>query len=78
MLSSIADFNEEEEPSKVLVWIFLLGLPPNFYREAFFDIFMASIGTFIRRDNPNWCATRTDGARLCVEVDAAKSPLTHL
>ncbi|KAG2721043.1 hypothetical protein I3760_02G063000 [Carya illinoinensis] len=33
------------------------------------------IGKFIRTDNSTRCATRTDGARVCLEVDVAKSPL---
>ncbi|KAF5462891.1 hypothetical protein F2P56_018859 [Juglans regia] len=71
------EFNEDDEPSRVPVWLSLLGLPPNFYHEGFLKILMAPIGMFIRRDNPTRCATRTGGARLCVEVDAAKMPLTH-
>ncbi|XP_035549697.1 uncharacterized protein LOC118349401 [Juglans regia] len=71
------EFNEDAEPSRVPVWISLPGLPPNFYQESFLKMLMAPIGTFIRRDNPTRCATRTDGARLCVEVDAAKPPLSH-
>ncbi|KAF5469004.1 hypothetical protein F2P56_013109 [Juglans regia] len=71
------EFIEDDEPSRVPVWLSLLGLPPNFYSEAFLTILMAPIGTFIRRDNPTRCATRTDGARLCVEVDEAKEPLSH-
>lgn len=46
----------------------------NYYSETFLNILMALIGTFIRRDNLTHCATRTDGARLCVKVDAAKEP----
>ncbi|KAF5470378.1 hypothetical protein F2P56_010897, partial [Juglans regia] len=71
------EFNEDAEPSRVPVWVSLPGLPPNFYQESFLKILMAPIGTFIRRDNPTRCATRTDGARLCVEVDAANPPLSH-
>ncbi|KAG2679826.1 hypothetical protein I3760_11G069500 [Carya illinoinensis] len=33
------------------------------------------IGKLIRIDNATRCATRTDGARVCLEVDVAKSPL---
>ncbi|KAF5465161.1 hypothetical protein F2P56_015190 [Juglans regia] len=72
-----SDFNEDAEPSRVPVWVSLPGLPPNFYQQAFLNILMAPIGTFIRRDNSTRCATRTDGARLCVEVDAAKPLLSH-
>ncbi|KAF5468915.1 hypothetical protein F2P56_013023 [Juglans regia] len=71
------DFNEDAAPSRVPVWVTLPGLPPNFYQEAFLNILMAPIGSFIRRDNPTRCATRTDGACLCVAVDAAKPLLSH-
>ncbi|XP_041027016.1 uncharacterized protein LOC121267237 [Juglans microcarpa x Juglans regia] len=69
------DFSEEEEPSMVPVWIVLPGLPPNFYHELFLRIFTAPIGKFIKRDNPTRCVTRTDGARLCVEMDVAVQPI---
>ncbi|KAF5477416.1 hypothetical protein F2P56_004056 [Juglans regia] len=71
------DFKEEEEPSIVPVWIVLPGLPPNYYHEYFLKILTTPIGRFIRRDNPTRCATRIDGARICVEMDAAKEPLPH-
>ncbi|XP_041025281.1 uncharacterized protein LOC121265657 [Juglans microcarpa x Juglans regia] len=71
------DFKEEEEPSIVPVWIVLLGLPTNYYHESFLKILTAPIGRFIRRDNPTRCATRTDGARICVEMDVAKDSLSH-
>ncbi|KAF5464926.1 hypothetical protein F2P56_014963 [Juglans regia] len=71
------DFKEEEEPSIVPVWIVLPGLPPNYYHESFLKILTTPIGRFIRCDNSTRCATRTDGARICVEMDAAKQPLPH-
>ncbi|XP_035546610.1 uncharacterized protein LOC118348650 [Juglans regia] len=71
------DFNEDEEPSLVPVWIVLPGLPPNFYHESFLKIFTAPIGRYIRRDNPTKCATRTNGARLCLEMDASKKPISY-
>ncbi|XP_042958095.1 uncharacterized protein LOC122293630 [Carya illinoinensis] len=71
------DFDEDAEPSRVPVWVYLPSLPPNFYQESFLNILMMPIGSFIRRDNPTRCATHTDGARLCVEVDAAKPPLSY-
>ncbi|KAF5450158.1 hypothetical protein F2P56_030533 [Juglans regia] len=71
------DFKEEEEPSIVPVWIVLLGLPPNYYHESFLKILTAPIGRFIRSDNSTRCVTRTDGARICVEMDAAKKPLPY-
>ncbi|XP_035546525.1 uncharacterized protein LOC118348597 [Juglans regia] len=71
------EFNEDEEPSLVPVWIVLPGLPPNFYHESFLKIFTAPIGKFIRRDNTTKCATHTDGARLCLEMDASKEPISY-
>ncbi|KAF5441856.1 hypothetical protein F2P56_037204 [Juglans regia] len=71
------DFKEEEEPSIVPVWIVFPGLPPNYYHESFLKILTAPIGRFIRRDNPTRCATHTDGAHICVEMDVAKEPLPH-
>ncbi|XP_041009385.1 uncharacterized protein LOC121253439 [Juglans microcarpa x Juglans regia] len=71
------EFKEEEEPSIVPVWIALPGLPPNFYHESLLKILTAPIGRFIRRDNPTRFATRTNGARLCVEMDVAIEPISH-
>ncbi|XP_042944611.1 uncharacterized protein LOC122278495 [Carya illinoinensis] len=71
----LTDFSENEEPSLVPVWINLPGLPPNFYHSSFLKIFTAPIGRFICCDNFTRCATRIDGARVCVEMDAAKPPL---
>ncbi|KAF5481525.1 hypothetical protein F2P56_002167, partial [Juglans regia] len=71
------EFNEDEEPSLVPVWIVLPGLPPNFYHESFLKIFTTPIGKFIRRDNTTKCATRMDGARLCLEMDASKEPISY-
>ena len=69
------DFSEEEEPSVVPVWIFLLGLASNFYHPSILKSLTSPIGKLIRIDNSTRCATRTDGARVCLEVDVAKSPL---
>ncbi|KAF5459457.1 hypothetical protein F2P56_023400, partial [Juglans regia] len=70
------EYSEEEEPPVVPVWIFLPGLAPNFYHPSILKIFTAPIRKFIRCDNSTWCATRTDGARVCLELDAVKSPLS--
>ncbi|KAG2674330.1 hypothetical protein I3760_13G128500 [Carya illinoinensis] len=69
------EFSKEEEPSMVPVWIFLPGLAPNFYHPSILKSLMSPIEKFIRSDNSTRCATRTDGARVCLEVDVAKSPL---
>lgn len=71
------DFDEDHEPSCIPVWISLPGLPPNYCQEYFLRIFTAPIGQFIRRDNPTCCATRTDGVRVCLEIDAAKDPISY-
>ncbi|KAF5459760.1 hypothetical protein F2P56_019680, partial [Juglans regia] len=60
------DFTEDDEPSLAPVWIMLPGLPPNLYQEAFLRNIVAPIGIYLRRDNATRCATRTDGARVCV------------
>lgn len=70
-------FNDDQEPSSIPIWISLPGLPPNFYQESFLHILTTPIGRFIRCDNPTCCATQTDGARLCLEIDVAKEPLPY-
>ncbi|XP_042973206.1 uncharacterized protein LOC122305010 [Carya illinoinensis] len=72
------DFHEDQEPVRVPVWITLPGLPPNFYHESFLRNITAPIGRFLKRDNPTRCATRTDGARVCVEMDVTKEPIKAL
>ncbi|XP_041026986.1 uncharacterized protein LOC121267191 [Juglans microcarpa x Juglans regia] len=69
------EFSEGEELSVVPVWIFLLGLAPNFYHPSIPKSLTTPIGKYIRCDNSTRCATRTDGARVCLELDVAKSPL---
>ncbi|XP_041028006.1 uncharacterized protein LOC121267981 [Juglans microcarpa x Juglans regia] len=64
-------FTEEEETPFVLVWVMLPGLPPNFYHESILKILTAPLGKFIRSDNSTRCATRTEGARVCLEMDAS-------
>lgn len=59
----------------VPVWVVLPGLPPNFYHESFLKNITTPLGRFLHRDNSTKCATRTDGARLCIEMDATKAPL---
>ncbi|KAF5449716.1 hypothetical protein F2P56_030133 [Juglans regia] len=70
------EFSNEEEQPVVLVWIFLPGLAPNFYHPSILKSLTALIGNYIRSDNPTRCATRTDGARVCLELDVDKSLLS--
>ncbi|XP_042958001.1 uncharacterized protein LOC122293489 [Carya illinoinensis] len=64
-------FTEDEEMPFVPVWVMLLGLPPNFYHDSILKIITAQIGKFIRSDNSTRCVTTTDGARVCLEMDAS-------
>ncbi|XP_041009401.1 uncharacterized protein LOC121253453 [Juglans microcarpa x Juglans regia] len=72
------DYHEELEPVRVLVWLKLLGLPPIFYHEDLLRNITLPIGRFLKRDNSTRCATRTDGARVCVEMDVSKDLLKAL
>ncbi|XP_042964729.1 uncharacterized protein LOC122298952 [Carya illinoinensis] len=69
------DFSEESEPSLVPVWVVFPGLPPNFYHESYLRNLALPIGTYLRSDNSTRCANRTDGARICIEMDAATKPI---
>ncbi|XP_042942691.1 uncharacterized protein LOC122276861 [Carya illinoinensis] len=71
------DFDEESDPPCVPVWIFFPGRPPNLYHTSVLESLTALIGRLIHRDNPTRYATRTDGARVCVEIDASKEPLPY-
>ncbi|KAF5474794.1 hypothetical protein F2P56_006658 [Juglans regia] len=71
------NYTEEYESPCVPMWVFLSGLPPHFYHASVLKMITALIGKFIRRDNPTTCATRTDGVRICLEVDASRDPITH-
>ncbi|XP_042979889.1 uncharacterized protein LOC122310071 [Carya illinoinensis] len=71
------EFDEDVKPPSVPIWVFLPGLPPNFYHASLLKMLTAPIGKYIRRDNPTKCATRTDGARICLEINAAQKPITH-
>ncbi|XP_042958231.1 uncharacterized protein LOC122293850 [Carya illinoinensis] len=70
-------FDEDYEPPCVPVWVFLPGLPPSFYQPSVLKMITAPIGRFIRCDNSTTCATRTDGARICLEVDSSKAPINY-
>ncbi|XP_042983245.1 uncharacterized protein LOC122312650 [Carya illinoinensis] len=68
-------FTEGEESPIVPVWVMLPGLPPNYYHDSILKILTAPLGNFIRSDNSTRCATRTDGARVCLEMDASRQHL---
>ncbi|GLT71082.1 hypothetical protein SLA2020_431240 [Shorea laevis] len=66
------DFSEDVEPVMAPVWIKLPGLAPNYYQESYLRNITAPVGTLLRRDNATKCATRTDGARVCVLMDVSQ------
>ncbi|XP_040987651.1 uncharacterized protein LOC121235368 [Juglans microcarpa x Juglans regia] len=70
------DFKEDEEPVQVPVWIMLPSLPPNLYQESYLRNIVAPIGIFLRMDNATRCATRTDGARVCVLMNIDQDPIS--
>ncbi|KAF5482094.1 hypothetical protein F2P56_002688 [Juglans regia] len=72
------DFHEDKESSIVPVWVVLPGLPPNYYHEDFLRNITALFGRLLRRDNATRCATHTNGARVCVEMDASKESMHGL
>ncbi|KAF5458875.1 hypothetical protein F2P56_022870, partial [Juglans regia] len=66
------DYTEDTESPVVPVWISLPGLPPNMFHESFLENIILPIGKYVRSDNCTRCATRTDAARVCVEMNANK------
>ncbi|GLT54592.1 hypothetical protein SLA2020_277800 [Shorea laevis] len=72
------DFSEEVEPVLAPVWITLPGLAPNFYQESYLRNIIAPVGVLLRRDNATKCATRTDGARVCVLMDISQKPVQYV
>ncbi|KAF5464894.1 hypothetical protein F2P56_014933 [Juglans regia] len=50
----------------------LLGLPPNFFHESMLCSIGGGFGRFLKRDNATACVTRSEAARICVEIDISK------
>lgn len=65
------EFHEDQELVHVPVWITLPSLPPKFYQESYLCNITMPIKRFLKRDNPTRCATRTDGAKVCFEMDVS-------
>lgn len=61
---------------------FLFGYFSQDFRHISHSLILKSmtalIGKYIHRDNSTACATWTDGARVCLQVDAAKDLLPYL
>lgn len=73
-----SNYVEDQEPSLVSVWIFLPGLPPNYYYESFLWNITLPRRQCFRRDNCTRCATKTNGARVCIKMDISKPPMEEL
>ncbi|KAF5442561.1 hypothetical protein F2P56_035205 [Juglans regia] len=72
------DYTDETESPVVPVWISLPGLPPNMFHESFLENITLPIGKYVRSDNCTRCATRTDAARICVEMNANMDPIESI
>lgn len=72
------NFNPWNESIKrVAIWVWLPGLPDDYYDKKFFYHLGNKIGKAIRVDDMNLNRVRTMYARICVEVDLA-APLLPL
>lgn len=69
------DYSEESELEVVPVWIVLPSLPPNFYHESFLKNITMTLGKYVHRDNCTRCASHTDNARVCIEINIANDPI---
>lgn len=67
------DFKEDCEPVHVPVWINLPGLPSNYYQDSFLRNIMAPVGQYVKRDNSTRCTARTEGARVCIDMEFEKN-----
>lgn len=52
-------------------------LLPNFYHASVLKFLTVPVGKLIRCDNSTSCATRTNRAQVCVEIDASKDPIPY-
>ena len=62
--------------SKLPVWVRLHGLPFTLWSRKGLSVAASVVGKPLSCDEPTFCCTRLDFARVCVEIDAAK-PLVY-
>lgn len=68
------NFKPDEDSPLVPVWLELPGLPANFYSNGMIQSIAGSIGHVLQVDRNTLCLTRTDVARVCVQLDVSKQP----
>lgn len=66
------NFSPEEDSPIVPVWIDLPGLPPNFYIRGMLQSIACSIGPVLQIHRNTLGLTRTDAAKVCVQMDVSK------
>lgn len=67
-------FNEDDES---LVWITLLGLPPNYFQCFILKSFGDGSRHFLKCDNATICVTRSKETRIFVEMDVSVPLKSH-
>lgn len=66
------NFRPDEDSPVVPVWMDFPGLPPNFYISGMLQSIACSIGPVLQIHRNTTSLTRTDAARVCVQMDVSK------
>ncbi|MQM20084.1 hypothetical protein Taro_053097 [Colocasia esculenta] len=66
------DFSPNKDSPIIPVWIELPALPANFYNTAMICTLARSIGPVLKVDRNTICLTRTQAARINVQMDTSK------
>ncbi|KAG9444331.1 hypothetical protein H6P81_015671 [Aristolochia fimbriata] len=61
--------SDREDPSLAAIWVSFPSLPVLFFQEEFLYSISALVGKVLTMDGPTRKLTRTNVARVCVEVD---------
>ncbi|KAL9684647.1 hypothetical protein QQ045_022088 [Rhodiola kirilowii] len=67
------DFDVKKESPITTVWIRLLNLPPGMINQGYIESIVASFSRFVAVDIKTASLTNPSYARVCVEMDMAKS-----
>ncbi|CAN1149234.1 hypothetical protein LINPERHAP2_LOCUS16910 [Linum perenne] len=70
------DFNEDEPMNKILTWVRLTILPIHFFNHTTINRIGNQMGRIIRMDLSTSEGARGRYARVCVEIDLSKPPLS--
>lgn len=68
-----SDFDPRKESRAIPIWVQLHNLPLPFFVEPFLSGIASTIGTYLRSDIPTNHFLRPKLARICVEVDTART-----